>query len=65
MTLGEDYPNQQKRCRELLILYEQIGSDGIFGAAVIRQTLKEADEAAISEDLPRMIRAYEDMKARE
>lgn len=65
MTLGEDYPNQQKRCRELLILYEQIGPGGIFGAAILRQTLKEADEAVISGDLPRMILAYEDMKARE
>lgn len=48
--------------RELLSRYREIGPAGIFGAAVIEQTLREADEAAMSEDLVRMLRAFESMK---
>ena len=62
-TLGDEYPRQQERCRELLQQYRDIGPNGAFGCAVIEATLKEADEAAISGDLPRMIRAFTDMQA--
>jgi hypothetical protein len=64
-TLGEEYPREQARCRELLVLYEGLGPGGVFGAAILRATLKEADEAAMSGDLPRMSAAFQDMKARE
>ena len=61
-TLGEEYPKQQARCRELLQAYRDIGPVGAFGHAHISGVLKEADEAAISSDLPRMLSAYEAMK---
>ena len=61
-TLAEEYPKEQGRIRELLSRYREIGPAGIFGAAVIEQTLREADEAAMSEDLVRMLRAFESMK---
>lgn len=60
-TLGEDYPKEQARCRELLALYAEIPT-GAFGSAAISAVLKEADEAAISGDLPRMIAAFKAMK---
>jgi len=62
MTLGEDYPNEQQRCRELLKLYEEIGPAGSFGAATIRGVLLRADEALANNDVVAMIRAYEEMK---
>jgi hypothetical protein len=62
-SLGEEYPKEQARCRELLAEYKALGSVGMFGAAHIEQTLREADEAAISGDLPRMLLAYEAMKS--
>jgi TPP-dependent pyruvate/acetoin dehydrogenase alpha subunit len=65
-TLGDDFPKQQQRCRELLERYAEIAKmPGVyvgFAVASIKQVLKEADEAAISGDLPRMIAAYEAMK---
>ena len=61
-TLGDDYPRQQERCRELLEQYKEIGPVGMFGHAMISQVLREADQAAISGDLVEMIRCYEKMK---
>ena len=61
-SLGEEYPKQQARCREVLEQYIEIGTAGNFGAMMIRAKLKEADEAAVSGDVARMIRAFEDMK---
>ena len=60
-SLGEDYPNQQARCREVLNQYREVGPVGAFGAAMIELTLKEADEAALAGDLVRMIAAYKAM----
>ena len=61
-TLADEYPKEQARCRELLDGYKEIGPAGTFGHAAISAVLKEADEAAVSGDVTRMIRAYEAMK---
>ena len=62
-SLGEEYPKEQERCRRILAEYKALGSVGMFGAAHIEQTLKEADEAAVSGDVLRMLSAYERMKS--
>jgi len=61
-TLGEDFPKEQERCRELLEQYRQIGPAGAFGSIMIEKTLQDADKAAISGDLVWMIAAYKRMK---
>lgn len=61
-TLGDEYPKEQARVRELLGEYRKIGPAGMFGAAMIEGVLREADEAAVSGDLPRMIVAYDRMR---
>jgi len=61
MTLGEAFPLEQARLRELLIEYSKI-STGMFGSVVIKDCLKRADKAAIEQDLPAMIRIYQEMK---
>ena len=61
-TLGEDYPKMQASVRELLASYREIGPAGAFGAMMIEQVLRHADEAAISGDLAAMIRSYQAMK---
>lgn len=62
-SVGDAYPREQERCRELIGIYESMqGGVGSFGAAGIRSVLREADEAAISGDLPRMLRAFAAMK---
>jgi hypothetical protein len=61
-TLGEAFPKQQERLRELLRGYQEIGAAGIFGAETIKDCLRRADKAAIEHDLVAMIRIYEEMK---
>ncbi len=62
-TLADGYPIEQKRCRELLQIYHDLGQPGLFGHTMIEQTLARADKAAAEQDLPAMIAAYQDMKA--
>jgi hypothetical protein len=61
-SLGEQYPQEQARVRELLGIYKSIGPGGAFGAAGLEAVLREADAAAISGDLVRMIRAFKAMQ---
>lgn len=61
-SIGEDYPKEQARLRELLPLYRGIGPAGIFGATMIEMTLQRADQAAISGDLVAMLRCYQEMR---
>lgn len=61
-TLGEDYPVQQARCRELLEQYKAIGPNGAFGHLMISQVLARADHAAMSGDVVAMLRSFEEMK---
>lgn len=40
-SLGDDFPKEQARCRELLDEYRAIGPLGMFGATMIEQTLRD------------------------
>jgi hypothetical protein len=62
-TVGDDFPKQQARVRQLLGLYKGIGPAGSFGALMIEQTLQRADQAAMSGDLVAILRSYEELKA--
>jgi len=64
-TLAEELPKEQTRCRELLLEYRRIGSAGVFGAAAIERSLREADEAVMSGDPVAMLRSYERLKGHE
>jgi len=61
-TLGDALPKEQARVRVILGHYREIGTPGIFGAAMIEQSLQEADQAVMSGDLIRMIAAYKDLQ---
>ena len=61
-SLAEELPKEQARVREVLSHYHDIGSAGALGAMLIEQSLREADQAVMSGDLVRMMRAYEDLK---
>lgn len=56
-TLAEEFPKEQKRVRELLEMYKEIGPAGTFGTAMIRQTLEAAERAAASGDILAMVRS--------
>lgn len=62
MSLGDAFPQEQQRLRELIAVYLQLPNGvGQFGAHQIQQVLKRADAAAISGDLVAQIAAYKEM----
>ena len=62
-SLAESFPAEQARVRELLVEYTKIGPAGTFGAMMLRDVLRRADEAVMSGDVVAMIRIYEELKA--
>ena len=61
-TLGDDLPREIERVQELLVIYNNIGPAGAFGATMLRLALGRATRAMAEGDLPEMIRAYQDLK---
>jgi len=61
-TLGDDFPGEQKRVRELLEEYKSIGQAGSFGAMIITGVLERADKAAISGDILAILHSYRELK---
>lgn len=61
-TVGDDFPREQERVRELLVVYKELGPVGAFGAAMIAAALRRADEAAISGDIVAILRAYQELQ---
>lgn len=62
ISVGDDFPKQQARVREILDYYKEIGVPGAFGAAMIEQTLAKADKAMVSGDIVAILAAYQEMK---
>lgn len=62
LSVGEDFPKQQARVRVILGYYREIGPVGAFGAAIIEQTLRDADAAIASGDIIAILRTYQEMK---
>ena len=60
-SLGEMFPVEQARCREVLAIYKSLGSVGAFGAAMIEDVLRRADKAAVEQDTVAMVRIYQEM----
>lgn len=61
-SVGEEYPKEQARLRELLNEYRKIGPAGAFGATMIEATIREAEAAAMSGDVVRVVRAFAAMQ---
>lgn len=61
-SVGEQFPQEQKRVRELLTQYRAIGTAGAFGALMIEQVLQRADRAAMGGDPVEILRAYNELK---
>lgn len=60
-SLAEEFQEEQQRVRNLLPLYDAIPT-GAFGAAMLRQVLTRAEQAAASSDVIAMLRSYEELK---
>lgn len=61
-SVGEDFPKQYARVREVLGYYKEIGPAGAIGAALIEHSLKQADEAMASGDVLKILIAYDDLR---
>lgn len=61
-NLGEVFPEQQARCREIMRNAVGLGAPGAFLAAEIELALRRADVAAMSGDIIVMLNSYEEMK---
>ena len=61
-SVGEDFPKEQARCREVLQQYKELGPAGVLGGMMIEATLREADEAMASGDIVRILQAYTAMQ---
>lgn len=61
-SLGTEFPKAQERAREYLLIYQELGPCGAFGALHIRDVLHRADKAVMEQDLPAMIRIYQELK---
>lgn len=61
-TLADAFMAEQKRVRELLGVYKEIGPAGAFGAAMIEQVLQRADQAAMEGDPVAIMAAYGELK---
>jgi uncharacterized membrane protein YgdD (TMEM256/DUF423 family) len=62
-SVGEAFPKEQQRLRELLAIYRGLeGGVGAFGAAGIEQTLQRADQAMASGDVVAIVQAFAEMQ---
>lgn len=64
-SLASAFPKEQERLVLLLEQYSDLGQNGMFGYAVIRQSLFESFAAAASGDVVRMVASFKDMKERQ
>lgn len=61
-TLGEQLPLEIARVRdEVLPLYLEIGTSGVFAATMMRAALDAASRAMIAGDVVAMLQAYESL----
>ena len=63
--LHEVLPPEVARCRQLLAYYQRLGPEGVHGAAILEQAIKQAEAALAVGDLPALMRAYQNLKGHE
>lgn len=62
-TLADALPREMARVRdELIPAYQSIGPSGLFGLAMLRESLDDAAKAMASGDVIAMVRAYQVLK---
>ena len=61
-SLGEAFPIELERCRELLKEYESIGLFGDVGSVATKRAIETAEQAQASGEVVEMERAYRMME---
>jgi len=62
VSVGEDFPLQQARVREIQKHARDIGPAGGFLVATCEQALRRSERAAISGDLAEILASYEELR---
>ena len=60
-SVGEDFPRQQERVRQLWGLFVKMGPRGAAGAAALEEVLGRAAGAQSSGDLLRILQSYTEL----
>ena len=61
-SVGQDFPKELARVREVKQNYLTIGPAGIFGATLIEQDIQAAERALASGDVIEIVKAYARLK---
>lgn len=62
-SVGEDFPREQARLRQLIHDYQELPNGvGAFAAMMTEATLADADKAQASGDIVAILRAYAAMR---
>lgn len=61
MSLIEGLQKEISRCKEILGYYEEI-PQGVFGATMIKQSIKNAEKAMANDDIVEMTICYKDLQ---
>lgn len=62
-TVGEEFPREQARVRELITIYRELPDGvGVMAATLMEQTLQRADQAQASGNIIEILRSFEEMK---
>lgn len=61
-SVGSAFPGEQARIRDLIVTYKDLPNGaGTFGAIMLEDTLRRADEATASGDVIAIVQSYEEM----
>lgn len=62
-SLGEAFPVEQERVRQIMLSAKEIGPSGRLLVLICEDVLRRADRAAVQQDLPAMITVYREMQS--
>lgn len=62
-NLMEELLDELSRNRDIVKIYNQIGSVGVFASIMINRNIEEGEEAIKNNDVVAMARAVEDLQA--
>lgn len=61
-SLGEAFPEEIERCKELIVAYREIGPAGQFGLVMLEDLVEKAEKANIDQDVIAMVRLYPELQ---
>ena len=63
MNLAEGLFSEMNRVREVIKIYESVGSAGTFASGMMKVSISNAEASMLSGDIVEMLKAYNDLKS--